>query len=89
MGILSWIIMGLLAGAVAKWLMPGKDPGGCFMTMLLGIAGGIVGGYVGAELGFGKVNSFSLGSFGLATAGAVLLLVIYRLVSDKKDSPDE
>ncbi len=78
MGVFSWIIMGLLAGAVAKWLMPGKDPGGFFITMILGIAGGIVGGYIGTMLGFGKVDGFNLGSFGLATAGAVLLLFIYR-----------
>lgn len=78
MGILSWIVMGLLAGALAKWLMPGKDPGGCIITILLGIAGGVVGGFIGTQLGFGKVDGFNLGSFALATAGAVLLLFIYR-----------
>ena len=83
MGIFSWIIMGLLAGAVAKWLMPGKDPGGFFITMILGIAGGIVGGYIGTMLGFGKVDGFNLGSFGLATAGAVLLLFIYRNIKGR------
>ncbi|QEQ98099.1 GlsB/YeaQ/YmgE family stress response membrane protein [Neptunomonas concharum] len=83
MGVFSWIIMGLLAGAVAKWLMPGKDPGGFFITMILGIAGGIVGGYIGTMLGFGKVDGFNLGSFGLATAGAVLLLFIYRNIKGR------
>lgn len=83
MGILSWIIMGLLAGAVAKWLMPGKDPGGCLITVLLGIGGGIVGGYIGTQLGFGKVDGFNLGSFGLATAGAVLLLYLYRMLKNR------
>lgn len=83
MGILSWIIMGLLAGAVAKWLMPGKDPGGCLITVFLGIGGGIVGGYIGTQLGFGKVDGFNLGSFGLATAGAVLLLYLYRMLKNR------
>ncbi|BBB31397.1 GlsB/YeaQ/YmgE family stress response membrane protein [Neptunomonas japonica] len=80
MGIFSWILMGFLAGAVAKWLMPGKDPGGCFITIILGIAGGVVGGYLGTILGFGKVNGINLVSFGLATTGAALLLLIYRLI---------
>ncbi|WP_028470555.1 GlsB/YeaQ/YmgE family stress response membrane protein [Neptunomonas japonica] len=84
MGIFSWILMGLLAGAVAKWLMPGKDPGGCFITIILGIAGGVVGGYLGTILGFGKVNGFNLASFGLATTGAVLLLFIYRLIKNNR-----
>ena len=83
MGVFSWIIMVLLSGAVAKWLMPGKDPGGFFITMILGIAGGIVGGYIGTMLGFGKVDGFNLGSFGLATAGAVLLLFIYRNIKGR------
>ena len=78
MGILSWIIMGLLAGALAKWIMPGKDPGGCIITILLGIGGGLLGGYLGSLLGMGKVDGFNLGSFALATLGAVILLFIYR-----------
>ncbi|MBT3145696.1 GlsB/YeaQ/YmgE family stress response membrane protein [Neptunomonas phycophila] len=78
MGILSWIIMGLLAGALAKWIMPGKDPGGCIITILLGIGGGLLGGYLGTLLGMGKVDGFNLGSFALATLGAVILLFIYR-----------
>jgi uncharacterized membrane protein YeaQ/YmgE (transglycosylase-associated protein family) len=84
MGIFSWILMGLLAGAVAKWLMPGKDPGGCFITIILGIAGGVVGGYLGTMLGFGKVDGFNLASFGLATTGAALLLFIYRLIKNNR-----
>ena len=78
MGILSWIIMGLLAGALAKWIMPGKDPGGCIITILLGIGGGLLGGYLGTLIGMGKVDGFNLGSFALATLGAVILLFIYR-----------
>lgn len=85
MGILSWVVMGLIAGALAKWIMPGKDPGGCLLTMILGIAGGVLGGYIGTFLGFGKVDGFNLGSFGLATAGAVLILFIYRKMKEPSE----
>ena len=78
MGILYWIIMGLIVGALAKLIMPGKDPGGIIITICLGIAGAFVGGYVGSFLGFGSIKGFSAGSILLATGGAVLLLVIYR-----------
>ncbi|KJS32718.1 MAG: hypothetical protein VR64_05315 [Desulfatitalea sp. BRH_c12] len=78
MGIISWIIMGLIVGAVAKLIMPGKDPGGFIITILIGIAGAFVGGFIGSALGFGKVTGFNIGSLVLAVGGAVLLLVIYR-----------
>lgn len=84
MGIISWIIMGLIAGAVAKWLMPGKDPGGFFVTMFLGIAGGVLGGYIGTMLGLGKVDGFDLRSFGLAVAGAFVILYLYRVIKARK-----
>lgn len=78
MGVLSWIIMGLIVGVVAKAIMPGKDPGGLIITVLLGIGGAFVGGFIGSFLGFGKVSGFNLGSLVLATGGALLILVIYR-----------
>ena len=78
MGILSWIIMGLIVGAIAKWIMPGKDPGGFIITILLGIAGAFVGGFVGSLIGLGDVSGFNIGSFILAIVGALLLLFIYR-----------
>jgi len=78
MGILSWIIMGLIVGVLAKWIMPGKDPGGIIVTICLGIAGAFVGGFVGSLLGLGSVTGFNAGSFLLATGGAVMLLVLYR-----------
>ena len=56
MGILSWIIFGLIAGILAKWIMPGKDGGGFFMTILLGIVGAVVGGWISTLFGFGKVD---------------------------------
>lgn len=80
MGILSWIIMGLIVGALAKFIMPGKDPGGFIVTILLGIAGAFVGGFIGSVLGLGTVTGFNLGSFFLATGGAVILLVLYRMI---------
>lgn len=65
MGILSWIIFGLIAGILAKWIMPGKDGGGFFMTILLGIVGAVVGGWISTLFGFGKVDGFNFGSFRL------------------------
>ena len=72
--------MGLIVGALAKFVMPGKDPGGIIVTILLGIAGAFVGGYVGTFLGLGTVTGFNVGSFLIAIGGAVLLLVLYRVI---------
>ena len=80
MGILAWIVMGLIVGVIAKLLMPGKDPGGFIVTILLGIAGAFVGGFIGSALGLGEVSGFNLWSILLATGGAVLLLVLYRVI---------
>lgn len=78
--IIGWIIFGVIAGAIAKLLMPGKDPGGFIVTVLLGIAGAVVGGFIGRALwGSSGVNDWSIGSFALAIAGAILLLFIYRM----------
>lgn len=85
--IIGWIIFGLIAGAIAKLLMPGKDPGGIFVTMLLGVAGALVGGYIGRLLwGSAGVTGWGIGSFALAIAGAVLLLWIYRLAVGRRRS---
>lgn len=78
MGILAWILFGLIAGAIAKLIMPGRDPGGFFITIGLGIVGALLGGFIGEFLGIGSVTGFNLGSFALAVVGAVLLLVLYR-----------
>ena len=80
MGIFSWIVMGLVVGALAKFIMPGKDPGGLIVTILIGIAGAFVGGYLGSVLGFGPVTGFNMGSILLATGGAIVLLVLYRVM---------
>ncbi|HBC18042.1 MAG TPA: GlsB/YeaQ/YmgE family stress response membrane protein [Alcanivorax sp.] len=81
MGILSWIVFGLIAGIIAKWIMPGKDPGGFMITILLGIAGAFVGGWLGSLVGLGSMGSFSLGSFVTAIAGALVLLALYRMLN--------
>jgi uncharacterized membrane protein YeaQ/YmgE (transglycosylase-associated protein family) len=79
MGILSWIIFGLVAGVIAKIIMPGKDPGGWIISILLGVAGAFVGGFLGTKLGFGSVDGFNLQSFVIAIVGALILLGAYRL----------
>ena len=80
MGILSWIVMGLIVGLLAKFITPGQDPGGIIITILIGRAGAFVGGYIGSFLGIGTVTGFNLGSILLATGGAVLLLLLYRFI---------
>lgn len=79
---LYWILLGLLAGTLAKFLLPGRDPSGCIFTVFLGIVGSVIGGFVGTALGWGRVTSgsFDIRSIGLATFGAILLLVIGRVV---------
>ena len=84
MGIISWVVMGLIVGLLAKFIMPGKDPGGIFITILLGIAGAFVGGFIGSFLGLGAVTGFNIGSFLLAIGGAVILLILYRVIKKKK-----
>ncbi len=79
MGFLSWIVMGLIVGLLAKFIMPGKDPGGFILTILLGIAGAFVGGLIGSLLGLGAITGLNIGSILLATVGAILLLILYRL----------
>lgn len=80
MGILTWIIFGAIAGIIAKWIMPGRDPGGFVITILLGIAGALVGGFIASALGLGDVSGFNLWSLIIAVLGAILLLFIYRQV---------
>ena len=85
MGILSWIIMGLIVGALAKFIMPGKDPGGIIITILIGIGGAFLGGFIGSFLGIGSVTGFNVMSFLLAIGGAIILLILYRLIFKKKE----
>ena len=78
MGILTWIILGLVAGMLAKWLMPGRDGGGFIMTTLLGIAGAFAGGFLGSLVGIGSMSGFNIGSIATATAGAFTLMAAPR-----------
>jgi uncharacterized membrane protein YeaQ/YmgE (transglycosylase-associated protein family) len=78
MGILSWILLGLIVGALAKWIMPGDDPGGMIVTILLGIAGAFVGGFLATLIGLGTVDGFNVGSLLIAVGGSLLLLWVYR-----------
>lgn len=79
MGILAWIIFGLIAGALAKFIMPGEDPGGCVLTTVIGIVGAVIGGFIGTWLGFGGISGFDVRSMLIAVLGSVLLLWAYRL----------
>lgn len=81
MGIISWIVFGLITGLLAKIIMiPGKGPGGMIMTILIGIAGALVGGYISTSLGYGDISGFDLRSLGIAIGGAMVLLFGYRLL---------
>ena len=80
MGLLSWILLGLVVGVLAKWIMPGPDPGGVFITILIGVAGAFVGGFIGSFFGLGSITGFNLGSLALATGGALILLFGYRRI---------
>ena len=81
MGILAWIVFGLIAGVVAKFLMPGNAPGGIVATILLGIVGAVVGGFIGGLLGFGDLSGFDLRSMALAVGGGILVLLVYSLAT--------
>jgi uncharacterized membrane protein YeaQ/YmgE (transglycosylase-associated protein family) len=83
MGILSWILMGLVVGLLGGLVMPGRDPAGIIITILLGIAGAFVGGYIGSLLGLGTITGFDVRSLLLAIGGAVLLLLLYRVIKKK------
>ena len=83
MGILSWIIFGLIAGALGKWIMPGDDPGGIIVTILIGILGAVVGGFIGSLLGFGGISGFDFRSLIVAIVGALLCLFIYRKLKSR------
>ena len=83
--IIFWIAFGLVAGIIAKLLLPGRDPGGCIITMLLGVAGAFVGGFLYSFLtGRPFVAEFSLGSLVVAVLGSILVLLIYRALVGRR-----
>lgn len=83
MGILTWVVLGLLAGFLAKFLMPGNDPGGLIITILLGVAGALLGGFIATKMGYGNVTGFDVRSLGIAILGSLLLLIVYRMMRRK------
>ena len=85
MGILAWIILGLVAGAIAKASMPGRDPGGLIVTMLIGIVGAVIGGFLGNMLfGIGGISGVDIRSILIAVVGALVLLWIYRVATRRR-----
>ncbi|EAA8524866.1 GlsB/YeaQ/YmgE family stress response membrane protein [Salmonella enterica] len=81
MGIIAWIVFGLIAGIIAKLLMPGRDGGGFILTCILGIVGAVVGGWLATMFGIGgSISGFNLHSFLVAVVGAIVVLVIFRLL---------
>ncbi|MEK3137426.1 GlsB/YeaQ/YmgE family stress response membrane protein, partial [Salmonella enterica subsp. enterica] len=81
MGIIAWIVFGLIAGVIAKLLMPGRDGGGFILTCILGIVGAVVGGWLATMFGIGgSISGFNLHSFLVAVVGAIVVLVIFRLL---------
>ncbi len=81
-GIIAWIVVGLVAGILAKWVMPGPDPGGIITTILIGVAGALIGGFIlNSLLGGPGVSGINLVSILVATLGAIILLAIYRLIT--------
>ncbi|MEV1292594.1 GlsB/YeaQ/YmgE family stress response membrane protein [Pseudonocardia sp. NPDC049635] len=85
MGIIGWIVLGLLAGAIAKAIMPGKDPGGILVTLGIGVVGALVGGFLGSAIfGVGLENFWSFQTWIIAILGSLLLLGIYRVVIGRR-----
>jgi uncharacterized membrane protein YeaQ/YmgE (transglycosylase-associated protein family) len=87
MGIVAWVVLGLIAGALAKFIMPGQQGGGIILTIVLGIVGAVVGGFVGTLLGFGDISGFDLRSLAIAVGGALLVLFVYGLVVRGRGGP--
>jgi len=83
MGLIAWVVLGLIAGLIAKALMPGKDPGGCIITVIIGIVGAVLGGFLATRLGFGGISGFDLRSIFIAILGAFILLAIWRMISGR------
>ena len=82
MGIIAWVILGLISGAIAKAIMPGRDPGGFIVTALIGIVGAVIGGFLGQTLlGVGQTSGINLPSILTAVVGAIIVLFIYRMVT--------
>lgn len=85
MNLFTWVLLGLLAGGIAKLIFPGKDPGGCLATVGIGILGALLGGFLGTTVfGWGTVTGFNLKSLGIAILGSLLLLALFRLIISRR-----
>ena len=84
MGFLYWALFGLVAGILAKLVLPGSQPGGFIVTTILGIVGACLGGWIGTKMGWGTVDGFDMKSMGLAVGGGVLVLLVYGLLTKNK-----
>lgn len=80
MGLISWVVFGALSGWLARMIMPGKDPGGCFVTPLIGIVGAVIGGFLATLMGFGGISGFDWRSLFIAILGALIVLFLYRKI---------
>jgi len=81
--VLTWVVLGLIVGLLARFIMPGRQRGGLIITVLLGIGGALLGGYLGSALGIGTVSGFDIKSLLIATGGAILILLVFRLLRRK------
>ena len=81
-GIIGWIVIGLIAGAIAKFLIPGRDPGGCILTILLGVGGALLAGFIGQQIGWYKEGEGA--GFIAAIVGAILILFVYRMIATRR-----
>jgi uncharacterized membrane protein YeaQ/YmgE (transglycosylase-associated protein family) len=86
MGIVFWILSGLILGSIARFVLPGRAPGGLTGTILVGIAGAVVGGLIGTIAGFGPLTDFEFRSFLLAVTGAIAMLFVFRLYVDRAEA---
>jgi uncharacterized membrane protein YeaQ/YmgE (transglycosylase-associated protein family) len=85
MSLIAWIVLGLLAGAVAKWVMPGPDPGGCIVTVIIGVVGALLGGFLSTALGFGGLSGrLDWRSLIIAILGSIVLLGIWRVLRGRR-----
>jgi uncharacterized membrane protein YeaQ/YmgE (transglycosylase-associated protein family) len=85
MGLIAWIVLGLLAGGIAKFLMPGRDPGGCVVTIIIGVVGALLGGFLSTALGFGGLSGrLDWRSLVIAVLGSIVLLAIFRMLRGRR-----
>jgi len=85
MGLIAWIVLGLLAGGLAKFIMPGRDPGGCVVTIIIGVVGALLGGFLSTALGFGGLSGrLDWRSLVIAVLGSIVLLAIFRMLRGRR-----